>query len=83
MKSPGQWVPTATGDKWRNNTRNNEETELKRKQCPVVDMTGDRIKVQCCKEHRTCNVRSMNQSKMEVVKQEMARVNIDILEAVN
>ena len=41
MKSPGQWVPTAIGDKWKNNTRNNEETELKRKQCPVVDMTGD------------------------------------------
>ena len=45
-------------------------------------MTGDRSKVQCCKEQYcigTWNVRSMNQGKLEVVKQEMARVNIDIL----
>ena len=40
----------ATGDQWRNNSRKNEETELKRKQCPVVDVTGDGSKVQCCKE---------------------------------
>ena len=52
------------------------------KQYPVVDVTGDRSKVQCCKEQYcigTWNVRSMNQGKLEVVKQEMARVNIDIL----
>ena len=45
-------------------------------------MTGDGSKVQCCKEQyciETWNVRSMNQGKLEVVKQEMARVNIDIL----
>ena len=45
-------------------------------------MTGDGSKVQCYKEQYcigTCNVRSMNQGKLEVVKQEMARVNIDIL----
>ena len=45
-------------------------------------MTGDRSKVQCCKEQYcigTWNVRSMNQGKLEVVKQEMARVNVDIL----
>ena len=45
-------------------------------------MTGDGSKLQCCKEQRcigTWNVRSMNQGKLEVVKQEMARVNIDIL----
>ena len=45
-------------------------------------MTGDRSKVQCCKEHYcigTWNVRSMNQGKLEVVKQEMARVNVNIL----
>ena len=45
-------------------------------------MTGERSKVQCCKEQYyigTWNVRSMNQGKLEVVKQEMARVNIDIL----
>ena len=72
----------ATGDQWRNNTRKNEETEPKQKQHPVVDVTGDRGKVQCCKEQYckgTWDVRSMNQGKLEVVKQEMARVNIDIL----
>ena len=49
---------------------------------PVVVVTGDGSKVQCCKEQYcigTWNVKSMNQSKLEVVKQEMARVNIDIL----
>jgi len=49
---------------------------------PVVDVTGDRSKVQCCKEKYcigTWNVRSMNQGKLEAVKQEMARVNVDIL----
>ena len=72
----------ATGDQWRNNSRKNEETQPKQKQHPVVDVTGDRSKVQCCKEQYcigTLNVRSMNQGKLEVVKQEMARVNIDIL----
>ena len=56
--------------------------EKKQKQQPVVDMTGDRSNVQWYKEQyciRTWNVRSMNQGKLEVVKQEMARVNIDIL----
>ena len=72
----------ATGDQWENNFRKNEETEPKRKHRPVVDMTGDGSKVRCCKEQYcvgTWNVRSMNQSKLEVVKQEMARVNTDIL----
>ena len=72
----------ATGVQWRNKSRKNEETEPKQKQHPLVDMTGDGSKVQCCKEHYcigTWNVRSMNQGKLEVVKQEMARVNIDIL----
>ena len=70
------------GDQWRNNSRKNEETEPKQKQHPVVDVTGDGSKIQCCKEQYyigTWNVRSMNQGKLEVVKQEMARVNIDIL----
>jgi len=40
----------ATGDEWRNNSRKNEETELKQKQHPVVDGTGDGSQVQCCKE---------------------------------
>ena len=72
----------ATGDQWRNNSRKNEGMEPKQKQNPVVNGTGDRSKVQCCKEQHcigTWNVRSMNQGKLEVVKQEMARVNIDIL----
>ena len=43
----------ATGDQWRNNSRNNEETEPKQKQYPVVDMTGDGRKVLCCKEQFT------------------------------
>ena len=71
----------ATGDQWRNNSNKNEETEPKPKQHPVVDVTGDRSKVQCCKEQYcigTWNVRSMNQGKLKVVKQ-MARVNVDIL----
>ena len=71
-----------TEDQWRNNSRKNEATEPKQKQHPVVDVTGDRSKVQCCKEQYctgTWNVRFMNQGKLEVVKQEMARVNVDIL----
>ena len=61
----------ATGDQWRNNSRKNEDTELKQKQRLVVDVTGDGSKVQCCKEQcciGTWNVRSMNQGKLEVVK---------------
>ena len=72
----------ATGDQRRNNSRKNEGMEPKQKQHPAVNGTGDRSKVQCCKEQYcigTWNVRSMNQGKLEVVKQEMARVNIDIL----
>ena len=56
--------------------------ERKQKQHPVVGVTGDGSKAQCCKEQYcigTWNVRSMNQGKLEVVKQEMARVNINIL----
>ena len=56
--------------------------EPKQKQHPAVDVTCNRSKVQCCKEQYCLgisNVRSMNQGKLEVVKQEMARVNINIL----
>ena len=56
--------------------------ESKQKQCPVVDVTGDGSEVQCCKEQYcigTWNVRSLNQGKLDVVMQEMARVNINIL----
>ena len=72
----------ATGDQWRSNSRKNEEMEPKQKQHSVVDMTGDGSKVRYCKEQYcigTWNVKSLNQGKLEVVKQEMARVNIDIL----
>ena len=57
--------------------------EPKQTQDPVVDVKGDGSKVRCCKEQYcigTLNVRSMNQGKLEVVKQEMAKVNVDILE---
>ena len=68
----------ATGDQWRNNSRKDERIEPKQKQYPAVDVTGDRSKVGCyC--IGTWNVRSMNQGKFDVVKQEMARVNINIL----
>ena len=72
----------ATGNQWRNNSRKSEGMEPKQNQYPVVDVTGDRSKIRCCKEQYcmgTWNVRSMNQGKLEAVKQEMARVNIDIL----
>ena len=72
----------ATGVQWRNNSRKNEGTEPKQKQHPVVDVTCDRSKVQSCKEQYcigTWNVRSMNQGKLEVVKQEMSGVYINIL----
>ena len=71
-----------TGDQWRNNSRKNEGMEPEQKQHPVVDVTVDGSKVWCCKEQyciRTWNVMSVNQGKLEAVKQEMARVNIDIL----
>ena len=72
----------ATGDQGRNNSRKNEGMEPKQKQHPVVDVTGDTSKVQCCKEQYcigTWNVRSMNQGKLEVVKQEMLRVTAETL----
>ena len=72
----------ATGDQWRNNSRKNQGIEPKQKQYPVVDVTGDRSKVRCCKEQYcigTWNVRSMNQGRLEVVKEETVRVNVYIL----
>ena len=72
----------ATVDQWRNNSRKNEGMEPKQKQYQVVDVSGDISKVRCCKKQYSIgiwNVRSMNQGKLELVKQEMARVNIDIL----
>ena len=70
----------ATGDQWRNNSRKNEGMEPKQKQHPIVDGTGDRSKLLCYIEQYcigTWYVKSMNQVKLEVVKQ-MTRININI-----
>ena len=72
----------ATGDQWRNNSRMNKGIEPKQKQHSAVGETCGRRKVWCCKEQYytgTWDVRSMYQGKLEVVKQEMTRVNVDIL----
>ena len=72
----------ATGEEQRKSSRKHEEAEPKSKQHPVVDVSGGESKVQCCKEQycmRTWNVRFMNQGKLDIVKQEMIRVNINIL----
>ena len=72
----------ATGDQRRNNSTKCEGMKPQQKQYPVVDGNGDRSKVRCYKEQYcigTWNVRSMNQGKLEVVKQETARVNVNIL----
>ena len=60
----------------------NEESEPKQKQCPVANVIHDGNKLRYCKKQYctgTWDVRSMNQGKLEVVKQEMAKVNIEIL----
>ena len=75
-------VQYATGYQWRNNSRKNEETEPKQKQHQAVDVPDDWNEVQCFQEQYyigNWNVRSMNLSKFEVVKEKMARVYIDIL----
>ena len=69
----------SSGDQWINSSRKNEEMEQKQKQHPAVDVMGDGNKVRCCKEQYcigTWNVSSMNQGKLDMVKWEMARVNI-------
>ena len=73
----------ATGEEERNSSRRNEKATPKQKQPPVVDVTGGESKLRCCKEQyciRTWNVRSVNQGKLEMINQEMTRVNIIILE---
>ena len=72
----------ATGDQWRNYSRKNEGMEPKQRQHRAVGGTGDRSKIQCCREQYcigTWIVRAMNEGKLEEVNQEMTRVNIDIL----
>ena len=73
-------MPYATGEHWRNNSRENEEMKPKQKQHPAVDVMSDRSKVRCYKEQYfigSWNVRSVNQGKLEMVKQEMIRVKIN------
>ena len=80
LKSVG--AQCATGEAQRNSSRRNEDAEPKWKQLPAVDVTGDGSRVQCCKEQYCIwpwNIKSMNKGKLEVVKQDMVRVNIDIL----
>ena len=63
----------AIGYQWRNNSRKNEGMEPKQKQYPAVGVTGDRSKVQCCKDQYcigTWNVRPMNQGKLEVLRRD-------------
>ena len=72
----------AVGDQWRHDSRNNEGKQPKKRQHTVVDWTADRRKIQCCREEYcigTWIVRPMNKGKLEAVKQEMTRVNIEIL----
>ena len=75
-------VQYTTGEEWRNSYRRNKEAEPKHKGRPVVVVFGAKSKVQYYKEKyciKTWNARFMNQGKVDVVKQEMVRVNIDIL----
>ena len=79
-------VQCVTEEEWRaitNSTGKNEAAETKQKWHSVVYVSGGESKVQCCKEQYciwTWNVRSINQDNLDVVKQEMSGVNIDILE---
>ena len=71
----------APGEKWRNSSKRNKESDSNWKQCTSVDASGSESKVRCCKEQYcigTWNVRSMNQGKLEVGKKEIIRVNIDM-----
>ena len=75
-------VQQAAGEEQRNSTRKNEEAEPKQKQYSIMEMISDGSKVQCCQTKyciETWNVRYMNQDKLQVVEQAMAKVNIGIL----
>ena len=72
----------ATGEEWKNSSRKGEEVESKQKRCPSVVVYDGESKAQCCKEKcciETWNLRSMNQDKLDVIKQETARVKTAIL----
>ena len=82
LEISGEITPERMKNEGMEPKQKKEGMEPKQKQYPVVDVTGDRSKVQCCKQQYCIgisNVRSMNQGKLEVVKQEMARVNVNIL----
>ena len=77
-------VQYTTGEEWRptKSPRKNEAAGPKRKWCSVVDVSGDENKIWCCKKQYcigTWNIRSMNQGKLDMVKQEMVRININTL----
>ena len=75
-------VQYATGEERRNSSRKNEEVAPKQKRCPVVDVSGGESKLRCCKKQYcigTWNVRSIYQGKLDVIKQEIARLNISVL----
>ena len=79
LKSVG--AQYATVEEWRNSSRSNEEADPQWKHL-IVHVSSGESKVQCCKEQYckgTWNVRSTNQSKLELVKQEIVRMNTDIL----
>ena len=82
MNSPGRYVPNMLLEKCGEITPERMTRQSQSENNTVMDVTGDGSKVQCCKEQYcigTWNFRSVNQGKLEVVKQEMARVNINIL----
>ena len=71
----------ATGEEQRNNSRKNEEAGSKLKLYPAADVSDGDSKVWCCEEQYcigTQNVISMNEGKLDLIKEEMARVNISI-----
>ena len=66
-RSVGAQYVISTGDQWRNNSRKNEETETKQKEHPVVDVTGDRSKVRCCKEQYCIGTWNVGSDRKSVV----------------
>ena len=86
--TPKDELPVLEGDQYateeerRTITNSSRKKAARPKQSSVVDVSDDESKLQCCKEKYwigTWNVRSMNQGKLDMVKQEMAKVNTDIL----
>ena len=82
--SRSEGIQYATGEKWRritNSPRKKETAEPKQKRCSDMEASGDESKIQCCKEQYcigTWNVRAMNQGKLDLIKQETVRININL-----